>query len=75
MILTIAISGYRSLRNLVLPLENLTVVTGGNGAGKSSFARYAFWQMSRRDGLSHHWRQRVACNQRYGLGRRLFRAA
>ncbi|WP_178126774.1 AAA family ATPase [Agrobacterium rubi] len=39
MILTIAISGYRSLRNLVLPLEKLTVVTGGNGAGKSSFYR------------------------------------
>ncbi|MGF9563464.1 AAA family ATPase [Neorhizobium sp. JUb45] len=39
MILTIAISGYRSLRNLVLPLEKLTVVTGANGAGKSSFYR------------------------------------
>lgn len=39
MILTIAISGYRSLRNLVLPLAKLTVVTGANGAGKSSFYR------------------------------------
>ncbi|WP_313614269.1 AAA family ATPase [Agrobacterium sp.] len=39
MILTIAISGYRSLRNLVLPLERLTVVTGANGSGKSSFYR------------------------------------
>ena len=39
MILKIAISGYRSLRNLVLPLDKLTVVTGGNGAGKSSFYR------------------------------------
>lgn len=39
MILTIAISGYRSLRHLVLPLEKLTVVTGANGAGKSSFYR------------------------------------
>ena len=39
MILTIAISGYRSLRNLVLPLEKLTVVTGANGSGKSSFYR------------------------------------
>ncbi|MGE7370605.1 AAA family ATPase [Neorhizobium sp. NPDC001467] len=39
MILTIAISGYRSLRNLILPLEKLTVVTGANGAGKSSFYR------------------------------------
>lgn len=39
MILTIAISGYQSLRNLVLPLEKLTVVIGGTGAGKSSFYR------------------------------------
>lgn len=39
MILTVAISGYRSLRNLVLPLERLTVVTGANGSGKSSFYR------------------------------------
>lgn len=39
MILTIAISGYRSLRNLVLPLDKLTVVTGANGSGKSSFYR------------------------------------
>lgn len=39
MILTIAISGYRSLRNLILPLQQLTVVTGANGAGKSSFYR------------------------------------
>ncbi len=39
MILTIAIAGYRSLRNLILPLEKLTVVTGANGSGKSSFYR------------------------------------
>ena len=39
MLLTVAISGYRSLRNLVLPLEPLTVVTGANGSGKSSLYR------------------------------------
>lgn len=39
MILTIAISGYRSIRSLVLPLDKLTVVTGANGTGKSSFYR------------------------------------
>lgn len=39
MILTLAVSGYRSLRNLVIPLENLTVVTGANGTGKSSLYR------------------------------------
>lgn len=39
MIHTLAIAGYRSIRNLVLPLEQLTVVTGRNGTGKSSFYR------------------------------------
>jgi predicted ATPase len=39
MILTLAISGYRSIRDLVLPLERLNAVTGGNGAGKSSLYR------------------------------------
>ena len=36
MITTLAIANYRSLRQLVLPLEQLTVVTGPNGSGKSS---------------------------------------
>jgi predicted ATPase len=36
MIETLAISGYRSLRSLVLPLGRLNVVTGANGSGKSS---------------------------------------
>jgi predicted ATPase len=36
---TVAISGYRSIRELVLPLGQLTVVTGRNGTGKSSFYR------------------------------------
>ena len=39
MILTLAVSGYRSVRNLVLPLERLNVITGSNGAGKSSLYR------------------------------------
>jgi predicted ATPase len=39
MILTLAISGYRSIRNLVLPLDRLNVITGGNGTGKSSLYR------------------------------------
>ena len=33
---TLAVEDYRSLRSLVLPLGALTVVTGGNGTGKSS---------------------------------------
>ena len=39
MILTLAVSGYRSIRNLVLPLERLNVITGGNGTGKSNLYR------------------------------------
>ena len=39
MILTVAVSGYRSLRGLVLPLAPLTVITGANGTGKSSLYR------------------------------------
>lgn len=39
MITTLAISGYRSLRNVTVALEPLTVVTGANGTGKSSLYR------------------------------------
>jgi predicted ATPase len=39
MIQILAVSGYRSLRNLVLPLDRLNLVTGANGAGKSSLYR------------------------------------
>lgn len=39
MLSAVAISNYRSLRNVVAPLQNLNVVTGANGSGKSSFYR------------------------------------
>jgi predicted ATPase len=39
MLTTIAIANYRSLRNLVVPLRRLNVVTGANGSGKSSLYR------------------------------------
>jgi predicted ATPase len=39
MILTLAVSGYRSIRDLVLPLRRLNVITDGNGTGKSSLYR------------------------------------
>ena len=39
MIETLAVSGYRSIRNLVLPLGRLNLVTGANGTGKSSLYR------------------------------------
>jgi len=35
-ITTLAVHGYRSLRDLVMPLGRLTVITGANGTGKSS---------------------------------------
>jgi predicted ATPase len=39
MLSTLAIAGYRSLRDLVVPLKGLTLVTGPNGSGKSSLYR------------------------------------
>src|ERR1700709_2203707 len=39
MITTLAISGYRSLRDVRLALEPLNVFTGPNGSGKSSLYR------------------------------------
>jgi predicted ATPase len=38
-IATLAVENYRSLRSLAVPLAQLTVVTGANGAGKSSLYR------------------------------------
>lgn len=39
MIRTVAVEGYRSLRDLLLPLGQLSVITGANGSGKSSIYR------------------------------------
>ena len=39
MITRLAVAGYRSLRDVVLGLERLTLVTGPNGSGKSSVYR------------------------------------
>ncbi|MFB9688488.1 AAA family ATPase [Amycolatopsis plumensis] len=39
MLTTLAVENYRSLRDLVVPLSGLTVVTGPNGSGKSSLYR------------------------------------
>lgn len=39
MLTTVAVRGYRSLREVVLPFGQLTVVTGANGTGKSSVYR------------------------------------
>jgi predicted ATPase len=39
MLNALAIGGYRSLRDVVLPLARLNVVTGANGSGKSNLYR------------------------------------
>ncbi len=39
MLTTLAVSGYRSLRDVVVELGPITVVTGANGSGKSSLYR------------------------------------
>lgn len=39
MLRTLAVAGYRSLRDVIVPLHPLTVVTGPNGSGKSNLYR------------------------------------
>src|SRR2546422_10113550 len=39
MLTSLAISNYRSLRNLIVPLRRLNLITGPNGSGKSSVYR------------------------------------
>ena len=39
MLSTLAIAGYRSLRDIVVPMGRITVVTGANGSGKSNLYR------------------------------------
>lgn len=39
MLTTFAVSNYRSLREVVVPLKKLNIVTGANGSGKSSLYR------------------------------------
>jgi predicted ATPase len=39
MLTAVAIANYRSLRDIIVPLQNINVVTGANGSGKSSFYR------------------------------------
>jgi len=38
-LITLSVAGYRSLRSLIVPLEQLNVVTGANGTGKSNLYR------------------------------------
>ena len=39
MLTTLAVSGYRSLRDFIVPLHRLNLITGPNGSGKSNLYR------------------------------------
>ena len=39
MLTTLAVANYRSLRNLIVPLRRLNLITGPNGSGKSNVYR------------------------------------
>src|SRR5262245_32852569 len=39
MLTTLAVANYRSLRNLIVPLKRLNLITGPNGSGKSNVYR------------------------------------
>lgn len=39
MLITLAVANYRSVRDLVLPLQQLNLITGANGSGKSNLYR------------------------------------
>ena len=39
MLTALAVSGYRSLRDVVVPLAGLNLITGPNGSGKSNLYR------------------------------------
>ena len=39
MLSAVAVFNYRSLRDLIFPLDRLNVVTGANGSGKSNLYR------------------------------------
>src|SRR3954462_7645476 len=39
MLCTLAVSSYRSLREILIPLKRLNLVTGPNGSGKSNLYR------------------------------------
>lgn len=62
MLTALAVSNYRSLRNLVLPIQRLNVITGANGSGKSNVYRAlrlladtaqgrVVWSLAREGGL------------------------
>jgi hypothetical protein len=74
MLTALAISNYRSLRKLVVPLQRLNVITGANGSGKSSlYVRSGFLPIRPKAALYLRWLVRVGCNQLCGLVQSPFR--
>jgi AAA15 family ATPase/GTPase len=67
MLCTLAVSGYRSLRELVVPLLRLNLVTGPNGSGKSNLYRALRLLAETAQGRSSpHWLAKEACIQPSG---------
>jgi predicted ATPase len=59
----IAISGYRSLRSIILKLGGLTVITGENGSGKTNMYRALKLVAETANGkLAESLAQEIACN-------------
>lgn len=69
MLAALAIANYRSLRDVVLPLAPLNIVTGPNGSGKSTFTvRCGCWPRWRRAGRWPRSRARAGLRRRCGQG-------
>ena len=64
-----AIENYRSLRDLRLPLDQLNVITGANGTGKSSLYRACdCWLTAARVGSSPQWPVKAGSSRPFGPG-------
>lgn len=57
MITTLHIQNYRSIREMSLELEQLNIVFGPNGTGKSNI--YKAIHLMHRGSFRRHWRTRV----------------
>lgn len=67
MLQTLAIANYRSIRNLVIPLGHLNVVTGPNGSGKSNLYRaLRLLGETAQGGVVNALAQAGGCTKKYG---------
>jgi predicted ATPase len=56
MLNTLAVYGYRSLRDVVFPLDRLNLDTGPNGSRKSNLYRSLWLVIRSRSGLAESWK-------------------